>query len=103
MNRTKIEWTDFTWNPVTGCDKRCTFGSDNVQCYAYKMAQRLRGRFGYPEDDPFKPTFHPNRLSEPREVKKPSKIFVCNMGELFANYGWVDKVFAEIEKWYGVG
>jgi len=77
MNRTKIEWTDWTWNPVTGCDRGCWY------CYAARIAQRLKGRFGYPEEAPFLPTFHPDRLDEPSKVKKPSKIFVCSMGELF--------------------
>jgi protein gp37 len=47
------------------------------------MAQRLKGRFGYPLDDPFKPTFHADRLSEPLKNKKPSTIFVVSMGDLF--------------------
>lgn len=78
MNRTKIEWCDYTWNPVTGCRRGCSY------CYARRMAQRLRGRYGYPADDPFRPTFHSDRLKEPGEVKKPSRIFVCSQGELFA-------------------
>jgi protein gp37 len=47
------------------------------------MAYRLKGRCGYDKDDPFKPTFHQNRLLEPLEVKKPSKIFTVSMGEFF--------------------
>jgi protein gp37 len=47
------------------------------------MAFRLRGRCGYPFDDPFKPTFHPDRLIEPERIKKPHLIFTCSMGELF--------------------
>jgi len=44
----------------------------------------MAGRFGYPEyPDHFKPTFHPERLEEPYKLKKPAKIFVCSMGELF--------------------
>lgn len=77
MNKSKIEWTDYTWNPVTGCTRNCPY------CYARRMAYRLKGRYGYPEDDPFKPTFHPDRLLEPLNVKKPSKIFTVSMGELF--------------------
>ena len=47
------------------------------------MSKRLAGRAGYPKDEPFRPTFHKNRLNEPIMVKKPSKIFVCSMGELW--------------------
>jgi protein gp37 len=47
------------------------------------MAQRLRGRFGYPADDPFRVTFHLNKYAQPLKWKKPRKIFVCSMGDLF--------------------
>lgn len=80
MNTTTIEWAERTWNPVTGCTP-VSEGCEN--CYAKRMAQRLRGRYGYPEDEPFKVTFHPNRLKEPLKLRKPSRIFVCSMGDLF--------------------
>ena len=80
MNTTTIEWATHTWNPVTGCSP-ISEGCEN--CYAKRMAQRLRGRCGYPEDDPFKVTFHPDRLEQPLKLKKPSRIFVCSMGDLF--------------------
>ena len=99
MNRTKIEWTDYTWNPITGCDQvGCPLGKN---CYAYMMAQRLRGRYGYPKDDPFKVTFHPNRLHEPLQVKKPSKIFVGSMAEMYCcdvKYGWLELVFGVMRR-----
>lgn len=99
MNRTKIEWTDYTWNPITGCDKvGCSLGKD---CYAYKMAQRLRGRYGYPKKNPFQVTFHPERLKEPCEVKKPSKIFVGSMGEMYCRevkYGWLSLIFGVMKR-----
>lgn len=47
------------------------------------MAYRLKGRCGYPEDEPFRPTFHADKLLEPLQVKKPSKIFTVSMGEFF--------------------
>ena len=53
---TKIEWCHETWNPITGCNP-ISEGCKN--CYAQRMAQRLKGRFGYPEDKPFRVTFHP--------------------------------------------
>ena len=96
MNRQgkgKIEWCDWSWSPVTGCYRRCFY------CYARRMAQRLKGRYGYPADDPFRPTFHPEKLTEPRKAKKPSRIFVCSQGELFAEDqdDWVKHVLAVME------
>jgi len=47
------------------------------------MAQRLKGRFGYPADDPFRVTLHPDKLDEPLKWKKPRRVFVVSMGDLF--------------------
>jgi len=80
MSKTKIEWTDVVWNPVTGCTK-VSEGCQN--CYAERMAKRLAGRCGYPEEDPFRVTLHPDRLNEPLKWKKPRRVFVCSMGDLF--------------------
>jgi len=77
---TKIEWTDETWNPVTGCTK-VSPGCDH--CYAERMAKRLRGRCGYPADKPFRVTLHPERLRQPSHWRKPRRVFVCSMGDLF--------------------
>ena len=84
---TKIEWVrnadgtqGKTWNPVTGCTP-ISEGCRN--CYAQRMAKRLAGRAGYPADDPFRVTFHENRLDEPLRRKKPTTYFVCSMGDLF--------------------
>lgn len=74
MNRTKIEWTDYTWNPITGCKHGCWY------CYAKKLTQRFKKIF----PNGFEPTFYPERLKEPWEHKKPSKIFVCSIADLFA-------------------
>ena len=79
MAKSKIEWTDRVWNPVTGCTP-ISEGCDN--CYAERMSKRLAGRCGYPKDDPFKVTLHPDRLDQPARWKKPSKVFVCSMGDL---------------------
>ena len=80
MSKTKIEWAEEVWNPVTGCTK-VSPGCKN--CYAERMSKRLVGRYGYPAKDPFKVTLHPDRLSEPLKWKKPRRIFVCSMGDLF--------------------
>jgi len=77
---TKIEWATESWNPITGCSP-VSEGCEN--CYARRMAYRLRGRFGYPKDDPFKITFHPDKIEKPLHWKKPRVIFVCSMGDLF--------------------
>jgi len=77
---TKIEWAEESWNPVTGCTP-VSEGCEN--CYAARMAKRLAGRAGYPADDPFKVTLHPERLEQPLKWRKPRRIFVCSMGDLF--------------------
>lgn len=94
MNRTKIEWTDYTWNPITGCSRGCPY------CYARRMAFRLRGRYGYPEDYPFAVTFHKDRLDEPYSRRKPARIFTCSMGEMFDHLvprNWLEQIFEIME------
>jgi len=113
MNKTKIDWCDMTWNPVTGCLHNCPY------CYAAKIARR----FGNHQDDPneiyvldrpeyiyadngegtintypfdFNPTFHAYRLDEPLKIKKPQNIFVCSMADLFGDWipdEWIKQVF----------
>jgi protein gp37 len=80
LGKTKIEWTEYSWNPVSGCTP-ISEGCQN--CYAKRMANRLRGRCGYPADEPFKVTLHKDRLEEPLRWKKPRRVFVCSMGDLF--------------------
>ncbi len=96
----KIEWTDETWNPVTGCTK-ISEGCQN--CYAERMATtRLAGRCGYPKDKPFSITYHPDRLTKPGEWKKPKKIFVCSMGDLFhddVDFEYILKIFTAINRY----
>lgn len=77
---TKIEWADETWNPVTGCNK-ISEGCQN--CYAERMAKRLAGRCGYDSEEPFKVTLHEDKLDEPLKWRKPRRVFVCSMGDLF--------------------
>ncbi len=81
MSDTKIEWADKVWNPITGCTP-VSEGCDH--CYAKRMANRLRGRCGYPEDEPFRPgTVHADKMDEPKGWKKGRRVFVCSMGDLF--------------------
>ncbi len=100
---TKIEWCTNpdgtkgeTWNPITGCTP-ISEGCQN--CYAKRMANRLKGRCGYDADNPFKVTQHQDRLDQPFKWKKPRKIFVCSMGDLFHEdvQDWMlDEIFGVI-------
>lgn len=83
MNRSPIEWCDYSNNPITGCKRLCRDCTGKIYCYAYYMAQRQKGRNGYPVDDPFRPTLHFDKLLGPDSVKKPAKIFTVSMGDLF--------------------
>jgi len=80
MGTSKIEWTDAVWNPVTGCTP---VSEGCANCYAGRMAKRLAGRFGYSKRHPFRPTLHRSRLSQPIDWRKPRRVFVCSMGDLF--------------------
>lgn len=88
-DKSGIQWTDATWNPTTGCD-RVSPGCAN--CYALTMAGRLKkmGQAGYQNDgDPktsgpgFALTLHPERLDIPLRWKRPRRIFVDSMSDLF--------------------
>lgn len=91
MQGTKIEWTDLTWNPITGCTKGCSY------CYAHKMATWFAGTKAFPNG--FTPTLYEDRLAEPFNLKTAKRIFTCSMGELFSvNDGWTTKVITAIKK-----
>jgi len=80
MAQSSIEWTEQTWNPVTGCTKvspGCKF------CYAEKFAARLQSMGVENYRNGFKLTLHPHMLDKPLEWKKPSVIFVNSMSDLF--------------------
>ena len=79
-NNSAIEWTDATWNPVTGCTK-ITRGCDN--CYAERFAERFRGVPGHPYENGFQLTLRPERIAQPLAWKKPKMIFVNSMSDLF--------------------
>jgi protein gp37 len=88
-DRSRIEWTEATWNPVTGCDK-VSAGCDN--CYALTLAKRLKamGADKYQNDgDPrtsgpgFAVTIHPDTLSQPQQWRSPRMVFVNSMSDLF--------------------
>lgn len=75
-----IEWTDASWNPVTGCTK-VSRGCDN--CYAERFAERFRGVPGHPYKQGFDLKLHPNRLDHPLKWRSPRHIFVNSMSDLF--------------------
>lgn len=124
MKKTKIDWADSTWNPVTGCLHGCEY------CYARRISERFDGKFGdikelYVHDEPvrdcwydyqenylvkgraqpyphgFQPTFHRYRLDEPKRWTKPRTIFVCSMADLFGEWvpdSWIEEVFKACEE-----
>src|SRR5271169_1945814 len=75
-----IEWTEMTWNPVTGCIK-ISQGCKN--CYAERMAKRLKVMGAARYRDGFRPTLHNDLIDAPRTWKKPRLIFVNSMSDLF--------------------
>ena len=75
-----IEWTDATWNPVTGCTK---VSPGCAHCYAETFAERFRGVPGHPYEPGFDLTLRPERLEQPLAWKKPRVIFVNSMSDLF--------------------
>ena len=119
MKKTKIEWCDSTWNPVTGCLHGCEY------CYAKRIAERFKfkkftcakeytdtvhdlteagtdthgNRSPYPYG--FAPTLHRYRLNVPSNWTKPKNMFVCSMADLFGDWvpdEWIEEVFAACEK-----
>jgi protein gp37 len=97
-DNSSIEWTDATWNPVTGCTK-ISPGCKN--CYAERLALRLKemgnGRYA----NGFRLTFHPDALELPLRWTKPKMIFVNSMSDLFHESVpeiYIQKVFAVMEK-----
>lgn len=119
--KTKIDWCDSSWNPITGCLHGCAY------CYADRMARRF-GCHMKPETDfpvldypirntdtyaymrvagisagtiqpypyDFTPTFHKYRLKIPQDWKKPQTIFVCSMADMFGEWvpdEWIDQIF----------
>lgn len=88
--KTKIQWTDSTWNPAVGCTPASP-GCDN--CYARSMIKRYAGCPGWP-GSPGEVTLFPDRLEIPFRWKKPRRIFVCSMSDLFHDDVPVDYVAA---------
>ena len=95
--KSEIEWTDATWNPVTGCTKIGP-GCDN--CYAERFAERWRGIEGHPYEQGFDLRLWPTRLQQPTQWRKPRMIFVNSMSDLFHKSvprEFIDRVFNAME------
>jgi len=98
MASTKIEWTESTWNPITGCTKistGCKF------CYAEVMARRLKAMGHEKYRNGFQLTLHPDVLNEPYTWKKPRMIFVNSMSDLFhkdVHLNFIKEVFQVIRE-----
>lgn len=96
MADTSIEWTDKTWNPITGCAK---FSAGCANCYAEVMSRRLKGMGQKKYANGFELTMHEDSLNEPLSWKKPHVIFVCSMSDLFhagVPFEFIDKIMDTI-------
>ncbi len=94
MNPSTIEWTTATWNPVTGCTK-VSPGCDH--CYAETFAERFRGVPDHPYQMGFDLALRPQRLQQPLQWRRPARIFVNSMSDLFqadVPESYVREVFA---------
>src|SRR5271169_6599332 len=80
--RTKIEWTDATWNPVRGCTK---ISPGCKHCYAETFAERFRNVPGHAYEQGFDLRLVPGKLGEPLKWSTPKTIFVNSMSDLFHN------------------
>src|SRR5579871_4205702 len=80
MAQSTIEWTDATWNPVTGCDK---ISPGCKHCYAERMSKRLLAMGNRNYRNAFQLTLQPHMLDLPLKLKLPKRIFVNSMSDLF--------------------
>jgi protein gp37 len=127
MNKSKIDWTDYTWNPVTGCYHTCPycfarrqslrFSGDIRLNLADERCEKYQGKEGlYILHEPFitrnersisypfgfAPTFHEYRLDWPGKVKNGANVFVCSMADLFGDWipnEWIQRVFDACERY----
>ena len=98
MKTTKIEWTDKTWNPITGCTKK---SAGCAHCYAEVMAQRLKAMRLEKYRNGFELTLHEDNLEEPFLWKKAHNIFVCSMSDIFHEnvpFEFVDRIIDTIKR-----
>ena len=97
-DKSAIEWTDATWNPVTGCTK-VSKGCDN--CYAERFSERFRGVKSHPFETGFDLTLRPERMEHPLKWRNSKRIFVNSMSDLFHKeipVDFIHQVFDTMEK-----
>lgn len=96
--KTRIEWTESTWNPVTGCTK---ISSGCKHCYAERMAMRLKAMGTQKYSNGFQTTLHEDVLEAPLFWRKPQTIFVNSMSDLFheaVSFAFIQRVFDVMRK-----
>ena len=96
--KSNIEWTEMTWNPVTGCTK-VTQGCKH--CYAERMAKRLEAMGNIRYRDGFRVTLHPDLVDVPRKWRQPRVVFVNSMSDLFHDdipLTYIQQVFATMQE-----
>lgn len=89
MNRTKIEYVDFTWNPIVGCKNGCWY------CYAKRINDRFKILANWEN-----PAFRTIELNAPLQLKKPSRILICSMGDMFGDWvprEWITAVLTVVK------
>lgn len=89
-DKTKIEWSDATWNPITGCTK-ISIGCKN--CYAERVAGRFWNNRKFTDIQ-----YHTSRLDIPLRWTRPRKIFVCSMGDLFHEFVALDYILQVFDR-----
>lgn len=98
VSKSSIEWTESTWNPITGCTK---VSPGCKHCYAERMAHRLKAMGQKKYRNGFKLTLHEDVVEDPLEWKSPQMIFVNSMSDLFHEevpIGFIQKIFRVMEE-----
>lgn len=98
MKTTKIEWTDKTWNPITGCTK---LSAGCSHCYAETMSRRLHAMGMEKYKDRFNIALHEECLMDPFSWKKACNIFVCSMSDIFHEqvpFSFIDRIMTTISE-----
>lgn len=98
MNKSSIEWTEKTWNPVTGCNK---LSQGCKHCYAATLAKRLKAMGNTRYVNGFEVTVHWDKVDEPRRWKKPQTIFVNSMSDMFHDkvpFQFIEAVFRTMKE-----